>query len=41
LMVRTRVPSAGWLVAGGINPGTTMTTAAAQVPGYHVQLKGD
>ena len=40
LMVRTRVRSAGRLVAGGINPGTTMTTAAAQVTGNHVQLKG-
>ena len=41
LMVRTRVRSAGRLVAGGIYPGTTMTTAAAQVPGYHVQFEGD
>jgi hypothetical protein len=41
LMVRTRVRRAGRLVAGGIYPGTTMTTAAAQVPGYHVQFEGD
>lgn len=41
LMERTRVRSAGGLVAGGIYPGTTMTTAAAQVPGYHVQFERD
>lgn len=40
-MVPTRVRSKGRLVAGGIHPGTTMTTAAAQVPGYHVQFERD
>ena len=41
LVARARLWSAGGLVAGGIYPGTTMTTAAAQVPGYHVQFEWD
>ena len=41
LMVRTRVRSAGQLIAGGIYPGTTMTTAAAQVSRDDLQFEGD
>ena len=41
LVARARLWSAGRIIAGRINPGTAVTTAAAQVPGYHVQFEGD